>query len=80
MDYIAGFERAEDGSWEDPAEPFTIWLGRLGPDGGYVPVRADIDSDWGRLTMHLTGYELNGHRTQTAAEPPQPAPGRADWE
>lgn len=34
----------------------TIWFGRMGADGPYIPVKIRVKTDYGTLFMHLTSY------------------------
>lgn len=49
----------------------TIWLGQMGADKTYIPVKIRVKTDYGTLFMHLTSY-----KTGPAAKPNLINPGK----
>lgn len=54
-------DRQKSGFWkksdaEDGREPFRVWLARLSPELPELPVMLESASIWGRIVIHLTGW------------------------
>jgi len=52
---VAGFDPAWKGTIlrEGVERTADVWFGPLGPDRSLVPVRIQVDLDWGSLVLHL---------------------------
>lgn len=55
-------DRQKSGFWkksdkEDGREPFRVWLAKLSPELPELPVMLESASIWGRIVIHLTGWE-----------------------
>lgn len=57
---LLGGDRKEKSKYAETARNRTVYIARPRSDAPPVPVRVRIDTDYGILMAHLTGYTLNG--------------------
>ncbi|MBP5857634.1 DUF3108 domain-containing protein [Marivibrio halodurans] len=61
IERIGGF-RAEQSKYSETARDRTVWVGRPIADAPPVPVRAEVETAFGRLVIHLVGAYAGAER------------------
>lgn len=61
IERIGGF-RAERSKYSETARDRTVWVGRPLAEAPPVPVRAEVETAFGRLVIHLVGAYAGGER------------------